>query len=36
MPNDHRRGLFWALGSTLGIAGMIIPWKLVNTLDNVT
>ena len=34
MPNDHRRGLLWALCSTFGIVGMIIPWKVVNTLGD--
>jgi len=32
MPNDHRRGIFWALASALGIAAFVVPWKLASNL----
>lgn len=32
MPNDHRRGILWALASALGIASFVIPWKIASTL----
>ncbi len=30
MPQDQRRGLLWAFGASLGIAGFAVPWKLAN------
>ncbi|MCP3984605.1 MAG: DMT family transporter [bacterium] len=34
MPHEQRRGLAWALGAALGIAGFAVPWKLANTLGD--
>ena len=34
MPDDHRRGIYWALGATIGIAVFVIPWKIANTLGD--
>jgi drug/metabolite transporter (DMT)-like permease len=31
MPNDHRRGILWALASAFGIAAFIVPWKIAST-----
>jgi drug/metabolite transporter (DMT)-like permease len=28
LPHDHRRGVLWALASTFGIAGFVVPWKI--------
>ncbi len=33
MSSDFRRGLFWAFGAALGIAGFAVPWKLANSLS---
>ncbi len=30
MPENQRRGLLWAFGASLGIAGFAVPWKLAN------
>lgn len=30
MPNDHRRGIIWALGGALGVASFVIPWKMAS------
>ncbi len=30
MPNDHRRGISWALASVIGSAGFVIPWKIAS------
>lgn len=32
MPNDHRRGILWALASALGIAAFVVPWKIASAL----
>ena len=34
MPDDRRRGIYWALGATIGIAVFVIPWKIANTLGD--
>ncbi len=34
MPDDRRRGIYWALGATIGIAAFVIPWKIANTLGD--
>ncbi len=31
MPNEHRRGIMWALAAAFGIAGFVIPWKIAST-----
>ena len=28
--DDHRRGILWALGSALGIAAFVVPWKIAS------
>lgn len=30
MHEDRRRGVFWALGAAVGIAGWAVPWKLAS------
>lgn len=34
MLHQQRRGLAWAFGAALGIAGFAVPWKLANTLGD--
>lgn len=34
MPNDHRRGISWALASVIGSGGFVIPWKLASMHGN--
>jgi len=34
MPSDHRRGIYWALGSALCVAAFVIPWKVASTLGD--
>jgi drug/metabolite transporter (DMT)-like permease len=34
MPNDHRRGINWALASVIGSAGFVIPWKIASMHGN--
>jgi drug/metabolite transporter (DMT)-like permease len=30
-PDDHRRGILWALGSAFGIAAFVVPWKIASS-----
>jgi drug/metabolite transporter (DMT)-like permease len=32
MPDEHRRGILWALASAVGITAMVVPWKIANSL----
>ena len=34
MPNDHRRGISWALASVIGSGGFVIPWKIASMHGN--
>ncbi len=36
MSNEQRRGFFWALAATLGIASFVIPWKVAAGLGETT
>jgi len=34
MPSNHRQGIYWALGSAIGIATFVIPWKIASSLGD--
>lgn len=34
MPDDHRRGISWALASVIGSGGFVIPWKIASLHGN--
>ena len=34
MPNDHRRGIIFALGAAFSVSAFVIPWKVANTLGD--
>jgi drug/metabolite transporter (DMT)-like permease len=36
MSTDHRRGLLWAFGSSLGVASFVVPWKMANALGDLS